>query len=486
MELDRFDRRLLMTRSGWLASLILLAGAGCGLQDPSKSRSSGEDQTPAPARSQQVSEALEALKGPPLEHPVGFINFSNFSPSHRIEGITPAEGTARQHDVPVPPNVDFPLLDNFFKDCPDTIELLIQTPERVDQELLKLVAADPRIHVRYRAARILVARHCEAVGPLLADMAASNDAVTRYVGLNLYYPAIGDRCLPPPTDVSRILALYSSEPYSEIKEKMTLVLGQAKARGAVKMLLERVRREDCPEAVWALGTIGDPRAVSVLIQRFPKGDDSSSSESEYLEALAKLNTPEAVDFLVRHLDSSSGPECLARTSSVRALPALKAHLEKLKKKRNDDKISAAEAMDAKIDIAKTRIAIVRLSYKDPVGALMALIENTREDDDVRRHSMETLMEYDTSGLHPRLLKLFTSEKDTSIRCRCIELLSESSLEGVTNALTTALLAPREIHLKDDVSFQSDLLEALNKRLKTSFKDADDMRNFLRTRHAQQP
>jgi HEAT repeat protein len=455
-----------MTGYRWTCSLFILACAGCDLASSLKP----DNEPAAPGtRSPEVIKAFELLEGPAVSH---HSFMQDFAPSRFIEGITPANESASRVQRPQPAKVMFPSLEDFYGDCPDAIELLIKTQEWVEHDLLTIAASEPRIHVRYRAARILVNRQCQGVLPFLADMSTSKDAVTRYVGVCLQLDAIEEQLTPSPATIDRILALYPTEAYSEIKEVMTRFLGNAKAKEAVEILLEQVRKDGDRHSVYALGNIGDPRAVPLLIEKFRKLDSKKvfDDPTPYICALGQLKTPESIDFLIEHLDSWHAPEALLATGSPKALPAMKAHLDRMSKQARDRD---------RDNIAATRVAIIRLSDSQPAAALLALAEEVKEDKEVRHDAIDALSNYPLEAFHPRLLALFNTEKDHYLRRNCITLLRDSKLDGVTAAFKRDLIKPRTWAAEwEEEEVQGSLMRALNKRLGTSFKTVDEMRAFL--------
>jgi HEAT repeat protein len=308
--------------------------------------------------------------------------------------------------------------------------------------------------------------------PFLADMATSKDAVVRYVGIQLYLDALRTGLTAPSADIERILAIYLREPYPEIKERMTTFLGETKAKAAVDVLLEQVRRVGDQESVNALGHIGDARAVPVLIEKFRtlNAKRVDYATRPYISALGELKTPEAIDFLIEHLSFWDAPEALFETGSAKALPALEAHLQKMQKQTRDRD---------RANLAATRIAIIRLKDRQPATTLLALAEDVEEEEQVRRDAIKVLPNYRLEPLHSRLLALYNREKDHFIRWNCIELLTESKLDQVTAAFKRDLISPRnEAAEWEETGVQESLMTALNKRMGTSFRKVEEMRAFL--------
>src|SRR5262249_27351825 len=132
-------------RTCWL---VVLVCAGCSMELPPDKHS---EEPPGP-RSPEVAAAFLAIDGPAFPHH----HYNQvLSPSRFIEGLTPVTPPTPRGQLPDPPKVEFPRLSDWCEDCPEAIDLLSTTRERVEHDLLPIVAADPRIHVRYRAALIL-------------------------------------------------------------------------------------------------------------------------------------------------------------------------------------------------------------------------------------------------------------------------------------------------------------------------------------------
>ena len=203
--------------------------------------------------------------------------------------------------------------------------------------------------------------------------------------------------------MTSLLALYKKERDDEVHQVIARFLGTARCRDAVSVLLDTLRKNPSDyHVVWALGMIGDPQAVPVLIAMFEKSD---SYRSCYCEALGKLATPQAVDFLIAHMDEGHAVEALAQTKSPKALPALQKHLDKL--------VKAARPDD--LDIALTKIAITELNYQDPAPHLLAFGEDRANSEWLRIHALWAMEKYETAPLHPRLLRMFLDDPDLDVK-----------------------------------------------------------------------
>jgi HEAT repeat protein len=348
---------------------------------------------------------------------------------------------------------------DYKKPCQEAIDFLIQTKIPVTKDLLQLAAVENRLRARYRAAYILVARGDPQVIPLLDKMCASTNGDERWVGWHTYQKAIAGGKLKAPTDIAKHLALYAKENDLEIREKIAEFLGAAKAKIAIRSLVEAVAGDGSCSAVWALGEIGDKRAVPTIIADF-----ENLHRPYNLAALGKLATPEAVDYIILHLDTYGAVDGLCQTRSKKALPALTKHLAKLRLKKGDNDF----------ELAATRVAIIRLSHKDPRQPLMKLAENPKENRHVHRDALEALRLYDSTPFQGRILQVYTKDKNEDVKRSCVRLLVSSKLEGVIEAMVDHALTSQE-----DSSLLRYLRVALNKRLGTSFRRMKLLRAHLR-------
>jgi HEAT repeat protein len=354
---------------------------------------------------------------------------------------------------------------NYYLNCRCSMELLARTKEKIDNELLKLARSDKRFQVRYRAMNILARRGNLEVLPLAEVMQADKDPDVRFLGWHTSNILTVVSKLAPPKDIGRCVRLYNHEEVKEVREQIESFFGAIKSKETLKPLIDSVkRRGGSYHALHALGEIGDASAVPVIINDFVK-----SGNRTHLSVLGKLATPEAVDFIIRHLDEHGAVEALCETKSEKALPSLQAHLKNLKTRKgpNYDLYSSA-----------TRIAIVRLSHKNPQEELLRIGEGKKEGDWARSDALMALREYDTTAFKERILKLFISDPSDDIKRFCIWLLEDSSLPGIKEAMMdyALVLEPRSMGA---LATEHYLLEALNKRLDTMFWEMEDMKSYLK-------
>src|SRR5262249_18421820 len=217
--------------------------------------------------------------------------------------------------------------------------------------------------------------------------------------------------------------------------------------------------------IWSLGEIGDNRAVPEIILQCR----AHGTSADHLEALGKLATTKAVDFIIKRLFDYGAVEALYRTQSKRALPALQEHFEKLQR--------AGRAADSQI-LAATRIAIIRLSQKDGREALLQIFENATENRDARFEAQWALQECDTTPFQARILQLYKTDPDADIKRICIRLLEDKKLEGITEAMMEHALQVGDIRTKDDSISQYYLRKALNKQLGTLIDSMEEMQSYI--------
>jgi HEAT repeat protein len=348
----------------------------------------------------------------------------------------------------------------YYRACPDAIDLLIKTNVAVDRELFKLTEPEKKLHTRYRAMYVLAHRKNEAVVPLLESMRESNKAVERYLAWKIHDYAIRAGKLKAPTTFVKHLELYAAETDREVRQQMEWFFGTAKAKEAVQPLIETVKRENYSSvsAIWSLGMIGDKSAVPIIKEGFPR----KSNTHYHLQALGRINTPESVDFIIENLHVYGAVDALLQTKSDKALPALIKHLE-----NSGD--------------SETRIAIIRLSKKDPREALLALTENPKESYSMRFGGLRELQSYDHAPYHPRILKIYINDSDDDIKRACIWLLEDSKAPGVTAAMIDHALK-HDVRSMGGMATQYYLIEALNKRLDMAFLDNEmsELRDHLRS------
>jgi HEAT repeat protein len=351
---------------------------------------------------------------------------------------------------------------DLYDDCAEAMDRLVKTTEPVEGRLLEL-ARDESLPARYRAVWVLTQRRNAATVPLLLRMATARSVEERYLGWHTYSEAIRARKLPVPQRFDLAIERYGKEEVHEVRWSIAVFLGASKAKAAVPVLSATLRANpaDCHLAT-VLAEIGDPTAVPVIVKALKS---ERNGYDIYLQALGRLGTPEAVDCLIEHLDEYGAVEGLFESRSPRALPALRKHLRKLESSnRRDD-----------IDLSTTRVCILRLSEPDPREALLRWGEDRKELHDVRVHALWALCDYDASPLAARILRLYETDRDNSIRLFCIRLLQDKPGEAITRAMVRHAL----VEGRDEWECADDLVQALSHRLDKRFRNLEELRRYLR-------
>ena len=97
-------------------------------------------------------------------------------------------------------------------------------------------------------------------------------------------------------------------------------LGFAKEKQAVPALIAVLERQpDCGGAAFALGEIGDPRGIPILLKLLEKG---TSRDAREITALGQLKAKEAIPGLLLRLKKSITPDTLGRYETDEILEAL--------------------------------------------------------------------------------------------------------------------------------------------------------------------
>ncbi len=122
---------------------------------------------------------------------------------------------------------------------------------------------------------------------------------------------------------------YTISELADEHEAISHGLGSIKCRRAVPALIELAEKTDGGRGpVWALGEIGDPRAVPVLMKFLRARTEHGEFDpfrGELVEALGKLKVTEAVPILLEETPLYGDTiKALGRIGDARAIPALRA------------------------------------------------------------------------------------------------------------------------------------------------------------------
>jgi len=358
---------------------------------------------------------------------------------------------------------------DMYDDCADEMDLLAKTRESVDDRLLRLGNEGKELPERYRAAWILIQRRNAQAVPILEKMAAAPSAEERYLAWHAYREAIWERQLPIPQSFDAALNLCRQEKNRYVQREAMNFLGACKAKEAVPLLTVLVADDpSCYDAVHALGEIGDPSAVPTILASARK---EKVNRHIYFHALGRLGTPEAVDYLIEHLNEGCfAIEALFESRSPKALPVLEKHLDQLKKMKGPDELNLA--------VAET--SVLQLKYKDPREQLMRLAEDRKQSRWMRTHALEALGNHDKRPFIDRILNLYRTDTNDSMRMFYIRLLKDQPGKDVTDAMIDQALTDNKnkyYHSHDD------LLQALNQRLNTTYRKMTPLVEYLQRERA---
>jgi HEAT repeat protein len=357
---------------------------------------------------------------------------------------------------------------DMYDDCADEMDALVRTREPVDERLLKLGIQGKELPERYRAAWVLIQRRNGKVVSVLKKMAASSSAEERYLTWHAYKEAIWKRQLAVPPSFEAALAHCRNERNNYVRGEVMGFLGECRAKEAVPLLTAALDDDTGYSAVQALGNIRDPKSAPAVLARAKK---ETLNRHIYFGVLGRIGTPEAVDYLLEHLDEGCfAMEALFESGSRKALPALEKCLNRLKKMKKPEGL----------DLAVAQVSVLRLKYKDPREQLIALAEDRKQSQWMRSRALEALGHYDKKPLADRILKLYRTDKNDWMRIDYIRLLSDIPGQDITEAMIDQALTDK----KDQYYFcHTDLVQALNQRLNTSFRDMTRLVEYLRHERA---
>lgn len=341
--------------------------------------------------------------------------------------------------------------------------------EKLEEPLLKLAEHDPRFRVRYRALYLLAVRNPAVAFPLVRASRRSNEPIERLAGWGLSREFFADATLSDRELQDEALRLYADEKDEEIRKEMRLYFGDIKASFAVPALIETIRDEDCHDvyALTALGEIGDARAVPAIIECSMRKFHPTFCAL----ALGRIGTPEAVAYLIDHIDEDHAIEALGFCGDPRALKAISLYL--VRNRANEREYDARR-------IGAARIAVIQLASPNPVTDLLEVADDSTEPDYARFRAEMALGDHSADGNADQVLAIYKNTEEWSVKLTCIRLLSESPEEEVTATMIRHLLdMPSPHRIRDTVVIQSELHVVLNKRLNTRFLQVEDLKEYLR-------
>ena len=188
-------------------------------------------------------------------------------------------------------------------------------------------------------------------------------------------------------------------------------------------------------AAQALGSLGDPAALSELAEA-AAGDDDPAVRAAAVEALAELDDPAALAHLAEAI--AGDPDPAVRAAAAEALGEL------------DDPAALAQIAEA---MASDSSASVRAAAAGALGsagdpaALSTLAEAAVADNDptVRAAALEALADLDDSAALPPLAEAAAGDSDPTVRAAAVEALAAlddpEALDTLSEALDSDEAAP---------------------------------------------
>lgn len=212
---------------------------------------------------------------------------------------------------------------------------------------------------------------------------------------------------------------------------LTLALGYVKSRQATLLLLERVRQSPERSDISALGELGDPRAVPVLIDVLKSSGKQAKHNGGYglspeifersVAALGKLKAADAVPVLLEYTEYPEVIEAIGLIGDRRAVPALRELI-----KANGDLTRNGEAMYPMLAakrLAKARIALALSEEGDPVPRLCALLGDKSLGEFERLKVVWRLGDQPDSRAVPHLIEAIRSDPSGAVVYHAITVLS---------------------------------------------------------------
>jgi HEAT repeat protein len=210
--------------------------------------------------------------------------------------------------------------------------------------------------------------------------------------------------------------------------------GHMKVARAVPALIGVLkRRPKTGGAAFALGEIGDPRGVPVLMRML---ESDSGYEDREVTALGQLRHRPALPILIKRLNNPrstfSGLDVLQAKKILEAIGAIG------DQSAVDPIRSYLRGNHPKKAMAVARRVLVQLEQPDPVPALVALL-NSEKYEPERADILRALSKYRSRLTIQTLTKTATGSPSAFLRREAIEALAaignRSALLGLTDALT---------------------------------------------------
>lgn len=352
------------------------------------------------------------------------------------------------------------------------VDALQHAGPEVGPTLLRLALEHDAWDVRCRAAEaLLLCRHAEAVA-VLAGMLESAILAERYVAWRLAEAAVEADLGRAATTREALTALDGAK-HEDLARVITNYVGNLRDPAASATLMRRID-QDAPAsryAVYALGSIGESRAVSMLI-----ASSGSADCHPRFQALAQIGTEAAIDHLVAALegpDAGDAAEVLADVVTDCATDGLR---------RLQARVDAGTVELDSYDREDLAYSLLAHEHPDPCPVLLARLEDEAVDLETKRDAARRLCwAGPDASLHPRIAAVYRAATDHEIRHRLQWTLEDSRAPGVTEAMLHHALTWHWPGTLKGGSSQEDLVHALNRRLGTGFESLEDVKAFAEAR-----
>jgi hypothetical protein len=341
------------------------------------------------------------------------------------------------------------------------IDLAQVAPASVEPELLRIARTHESFVARWRATEVLVERgHPEA--PALAGRLCESPIPGERHAAWWLCRRMTLTGRPPPIPASSALERLEVESGDGLRADIVEYLGAAGDRAAtlpLVALLEQGAPALARSLVYALGCLEDPRAVPAVLAAGPRVDTGT-----WLQALGNLGSPEAIDVVIARLDEYGAIDALVASRSPKAIPALEKRLADLAGHLPEERAKERDA----------RVALVRLRYDDPIPELLSIVEDRSADLELRRAALYAARRERDRLLEkhaPRLAAFYARETDPELLEQCLTTLEESRAPGVT----AAMLRHADVWSPYLMNLPEYLLRILNRRLGANYRTLDEVR-----------
>ena len=216
-------------------------------------------------------------------------------------------------------------------------------------------------------------------------------------------------------------------------DNLVFELGESKCRKVVPLLTERIRRREADwHTLYALGEIGDARAVPALIEGVKWGYFDAQRYEQAVYALGKLKAREAVPVLLEDIDYPESIDALGAIGDPRAVPALREIVTKKGSVLRDGKRATPERDGKRLFAAK--VALTCLDGKDGVVHLAEMLDDPTLE---RNHRYEVILRLgrqpDPRAI-PYLVKVIKTDTDHYIIGLAISALTQLKYRAAVEGL----------------------------------------------------